>query len=67
MHPASYYLAQAYLAGLRHQTQRDALVTAPSAITPGGICSPHYRPRRAGRADCGGHQSEASLDRAIPE
>ena len=51
MHPASYYLAQAYLAGLRHQTQRDAPATAPSAVAPGaGICSPHCRPRRrAGR------------------
>jgi hypothetical protein len=50
MHPASYYLAQANLAGLRHQTQRDALATALSAITTGaGIYSPHYRPRRAGR------------------
>ena len=32
MHPASYYLAQANLAGLRHQTQRDALATAGASV-----------------------------------
>lgn len=50
MHPAGYYLAQAYLTGLRHQTQRDALGHGTQrATTPGRHLLPALRPSAAGQ------------------